>query len=45
MTPIVEVRETPTVESQSDADFAIDKKDRKSLTRNVVLFNGMPVSW
>ena len=34
-----------TLESCSDADFAADKGDRKSLTGNMVLFNGMPVSW
>ena len=34
-----------TLESYSDADFAVDKDDRKSLTGAMVLFNGMPVSW
>ena len=33
-----------TLESYSDADFAADKDDRKSLTGAMVLFNGMPVS-
>lgn len=45
MTPRVEVRETPTLDLYSDADFASDKKDRKSPTVNIVLLNGMPVSW
>ena len=29
----------------SDADFAADNADRKSLTGVVILFNGMAVSW
>ncbi|GAB9471215.1 unnamed protein product, partial [Globisporangium polare] len=38
-------REPLTLESYSDADYAADKADRKSLTGGVVLMNGMPVSW
>ncbi|GAB9476013.1 unnamed protein product, partial [Globisporangium polare] len=38
-------REPLTLESYSDADYAADKADRKSLTDGVVLMNGMPVSW
>ncbi|CEG44454.1 FOG: Transposon-encoded proteins with TYA, reverse transcriptase, integrase domains in various combinations [Plasmopara halstedii] len=33
------------LESYSDADFAADKRDRKSLTGAIVLLNGMFVSW
>ncbi|KAE9028332.1 hypothetical protein PR002_g10426 [Phytophthora rubi] len=29
----------------NDADFAVDKEDRKSLTGGLVTMNGMPVSW
>ncbi|CEG47805.1 FOG: Transposon-encoded proteins with TYA, reverse transcriptase, integrase domains in various combinations [Plasmopara halstedii] len=34
-----------TLESYSDADFAADKGDRKSLTGGIVLLSGMPVRW
>ena len=34
-----------TLESCSDADFAADKNERKSLTGAMVLLNGMPISW
>ena len=33
------------VESYSDADFAADKSDRKSLTGGIILLIGMDVSW
>uniref|UniRef100_A0AAV1UB90 Uncharacterized protein n=1 Tax=Peronospora matthiolae TaxID=2874970 RepID=A0AAV1UB90_9STRA len=33
------------LESHSDADFAADKLDRKSLTGGVIFLNGMAVSW
>ena len=33
------------LETYSDADFAADKSDIKSLTGGVVMLNGMPVSW
>uniref|UniRef100_A0AAV1UL91 Polyprotein n=1 Tax=Peronospora matthiolae TaxID=2874970 RepID=A0AAV1UL91_9STRA len=33
------------LESYSDADFAAEKSDRKSLTGGIVYLNGMPVSW
>ena len=33
------------LESYSDADFAANKLDRKSLTGGIVRLNGMPVSW
>uniref|UniRef100_A0AAV1VGV3 LAGLIDADG endonuclease n=1 Tax=Peronospora matthiolae TaxID=2874970 RepID=A0AAV1VGV3_9STRA len=33
------------VKNYSDADFAADKSDRKSLTGGSVLLNGMAVSW
>lgn len=36
---------TISLESHSDADFAADKDDRKSLTGGVICLNGMAVSW
>ena len=33
------------LEAYSDAEFAADNADRKSLTGGVVLLNGMAVSW
>ena len=33
------------LESFSDADFAADKSDRKSLTGGIILPNGMAISW
>uniref|UniRef100_A0AAV1UPI6 Polyprotein n=1 Tax=Peronospora matthiolae TaxID=2874970 RepID=A0AAV1UPI6_9STRA len=33
------------LESFSDADFAADKSDRKSLTGGIILLNGMAISW
>ncbi|CAI5725764.1 unnamed protein product [Peronospora destructor] len=33
------------LESYSDADFAADKNDRKSLTGGIILLNGMAVGW
>ena len=33
------------LESYSDADFAADKSDRKSLTGKIVSMKGMPMSW
>lgn len=45
MTPATSARKTVNLESYSDADFAADKLDRKSLTGGVILLNGMAVSW
>uniref|UniRef100_A0AAV1VLQ2 Uncharacterized protein n=1 Tax=Peronospora matthiolae TaxID=2874970 RepID=A0AAV1VLQ2_9STRA len=33
------------LESYSDAEFAANKSDRKSLTGGIARLNGMPVSW
>uniref|UniRef100_A0AAV1VBP2 Polyprotein n=1 Tax=Peronospora matthiolae TaxID=2874970 RepID=A0AAV1VBP2_9STRA len=33
------------LEAYSDADFAAEKSDRKSLTGGIIRLNGMPVSW
>uniref|UniRef100_A0AAV1TUD3 Polyprotein n=1 Tax=Peronospora matthiolae TaxID=2874970 RepID=A0AAV1TUD3_9STRA len=33
------------LEAFSDADFAADKTDRKSMTGGIVMLNGMAVSW
>ena len=33
------------LEAYSDADFAAEKSDRKSLTGGIIRMNGMPVSW
>uniref|UniRef100_A0AAV1UAX8 Uncharacterized protein n=1 Tax=Peronospora matthiolae TaxID=2874970 RepID=A0AAV1UAX8_9STRA len=33
------------LEEFSDADFAADKTDRKSMTGGIVMLNGMAVSW
>ena len=39
------LHETITLESNSDADFAADKNDRKSLTGYVILLHSMLVIW
>uniref|UniRef100_A0AAV1UQN3 Integrase catalytic domain-containing protein n=1 Tax=Peronospora matthiolae TaxID=2874970 RepID=A0AAV1UQN3_9STRA len=45
MTPVHDASSPITLEAYSDADYAADKSDRKSLTGSVVLVNGMAVSW
>ncbi|CAI5716709.1 unnamed protein product [Peronospora effusa] len=45
MTPTKNADKSVTLESSSDADFAADKADRKSLTGGVLRLNGMAVSW
>uniref|UniRef100_A0AAV1UMW7 Uncharacterized protein n=1 Tax=Peronospora matthiolae TaxID=2874970 RepID=A0AAV1UMW7_9STRA len=45
MAPERTSRDALRLEAYSDADFAADKADRKSLTGGVVLLNGMAVSW
>ena len=45
MAPARTSRDALQLEAYSDADFAADKADRKSLTEDVVLLNGMAVSW
>uniref|UniRef100_H3GWD4 Integrase catalytic domain-containing protein n=1 Tax=Phytophthora ramorum TaxID=164328 RepID=H3GWD4_PHYRM len=37
--------EEPEVIAYSDADFAVDKTDRKSVTGGLLTVDGMPVSW
>ena len=37
--------QVPRIEAFSDADFAVDKGDRKSMTGGVLCLNGMMVSW
>ena len=44
ITPTIGSHGTIKLESHSDADFSADKNYRKSLTRYVILMNGMPVS-
>uniref|UniRef100_A0AAV1UC00 Reverse transcriptase Ty1/copia-type domain-containing protein n=1 Tax=Peronospora matthiolae TaxID=2874970 RepID=A0AAV1UC00_9STRA len=43
--PRIEDRDTPTLESYSEADSASDKKDRKSSTGSIILRNGMLLNW
>uniref|UniRef100_A0AAV1UA30 Uncharacterized protein n=1 Tax=Peronospora matthiolae TaxID=2874970 RepID=A0AAV1UA30_9STRA len=45
MTPSENDRMSIVVENYSDADFASDKSDRKSLTGGIIFLNGMAVSW
>ena len=45
MTPVHDASSPITLETYSDADYAADKNDRKSLTGSVVLVNGMDISW
>ncbi|CAI5728715.1 unnamed protein product [Peronospora farinosa] len=45
MVPERDAGDAPTLESFSDADFAADKQDRKSITGGVVRLNDMVVSW
>ena len=45
MVPERDAGYAPTLEPFSDAYFAADKKDRKSITGCVVRLNGMVVSW
>uniref|UniRef100_A0AAV1VBX8 Integrase catalytic domain-containing protein n=1 Tax=Peronospora matthiolae TaxID=2874970 RepID=A0AAV1VBX8_9STRA len=45
MTPVHDASSPITLEAYSDANYAADKSDRKSLTGSVVLVNGMAVSW
>ena len=33
------------LEAYSDADFAAEKSDRRSLAGDIIHLNGMPVSW
>uniref|UniRef100_A0AAV1TTV9 Uncharacterized protein n=1 Tax=Peronospora matthiolae TaxID=2874970 RepID=A0AAV1TTV9_9STRA len=35
----------PRLDAFSDADFAGDRADKKSVTGGMLLLNGMPVSW
>uniref|UniRef100_A0AAV1U9N8 Uncharacterized protein n=1 Tax=Peronospora matthiolae TaxID=2874970 RepID=A0AAV1U9N8_9STRA len=45
MAPERTSRDTLQLEAYSDADYAADRADRKSLTRGFVLLNAMAVSW
>lgn len=45
MAPARTSRDALQLETYSDANFAADKADRKSLTGGVVLLDGMAVSW
>ena len=45
MKPAFEENAQPVLVSYSDADYAADKADRKSLTISVIMLNGMIVSW
>ena len=45
MTPTVGADAPPTLVNYSDADYAADKLDRKSLSGCVVMINGMDVRW
>ena len=45
MAPARTSRDTLELAAYSDADFAVDNADRKSLTGGVVLLNSMAASW
>uniref|UniRef100_A0AAV1VIT7 Reverse transcriptase Ty1/copia-type domain-containing protein n=1 Tax=Peronospora matthiolae TaxID=2874970 RepID=A0AAV1VIT7_9STRA len=45
MKPAVEETSQPVLMSYSDADYAADKADIKSLTGSVIMLNGMINSW
>ncbi|CAI5733966.1 unnamed protein product [Hyaloperonospora brassicae] len=45
MEPDREGRSPPALQAYSDADFASDKLDRKSMTGGMLLLNGTAVSW
>uniref|UniRef100_A0AAV1T461 Uncharacterized protein n=1 Tax=Peronospora matthiolae TaxID=2874970 RepID=A0AAV1T461_9STRA len=45
MVPARTSRDTLQLEAYSDADYATDRADRKSLSGSAVLHNGMAVSW
>uniref|UniRef100_A0AAV1T135 Uncharacterized protein n=1 Tax=Peronospora matthiolae TaxID=2874970 RepID=A0AAV1T135_9STRA len=45
MKPAVEETAQPVLMSYSDADYAADKANRKSLTGSVIMLNGMIISW
>ncbi|CAI5734969.1 unnamed protein product [Hyaloperonospora brassicae] len=45
MTPVHDASSPITLEAYSDADYAADKIDRKSLTGSVVLVKVMAISW
>ncbi|CAI5732635.1 unnamed protein product [Peronospora farinosa] len=45
MKPTKNAGKSVTLESYSDADFAADKADRKSLTGGVIRLNWIAVSW
>ena len=38
-------RASTKLESYSDSDFAADTSDRKALTGDIILLNGMAVGW
>ncbi|CAI5724638.1 unnamed protein product [Hyaloperonospora brassicae] len=45
MTPVNNASSPITIEAYSDAYYAADKNDRKSLPGSVVLVNGIAISW
>lgn len=45
MAPTRTSRDALQLEAYSNADFATDKAERKSLKVGIVLLNGMAVSW
>ena len=45
MKPHGDPRRSLKIESFSDADFAGDKKDRKSTSGNILVLNGMIIGW
>uniref|UniRef100_A0AAV1TDT7 Polyprotein n=1 Tax=Peronospora matthiolae TaxID=2874970 RepID=A0AAV1TDT7_9STRA len=45
MEPVKHLDVKIQLEAYSDADFAAEKSDRKSLTGGIIRLNGMPVGW
>ena len=43
--PDVATGANPVLISYNDADYVVDKANRKSLTGTIILPNGMSVSW